>query len=486
MYKSLRSIIFIIGVFCLIFSLLMFIPVAVDYCTGYIWQNFFCACLFTLFFSLICISIGRLSNLKKTEVFIVTTVVWIVLSVIAAVPFVFEDKIAYIDAFFESVSGLTTTGATILTNLQNQSPGILIWRSLLNAIGGLGIIVSGIFLLPCLKVVSLHELYRSESSDQSRKFKYGIVKSSMYIFAIYCLLIILCSVLYWIAGMSWFDAICHAMSTVSTGGFSNYDDSLQHFNNVYIEVIAIIFMLLSSCPLILYVKVITKQCFYDEQVIFFGIILFLFIIISAINCYFDEITAGYSLPNVLRYSAFSVVSLSTSTGFINYDYSNWHFFSVFGVFIMLIGGCSGSTNSGIKVYRIMLLLKAFNAYISDLLHHSRTSTIRYNRRYVSKNFIGDIGLFFFLYVFVLFIGCILISSSGVNFITAFSTVAAAFSNTGPGMGDIVGPSANYYHMLPLVKVFLSCLMLMGRLEIIPFFACAYLIVNGLFDSKSKC
>ena len=475
---------FIIGVFSLVFTLLILVPVVVNYYTGYAWQDFFCAYLFTFFFSLVCLFFGKLSNLKKTEVFIVTPIVWVILSVIAAVPFVFEGKIAYIDAFFEAVSGLTTTGATVLTNLQTKSPGILIWRSLLNAIGGLGIIVSGIFLLPCLKIINLHELYHSESSDQSKKFKYGIVKSSMYVFIIYCVLMALCSILYWIAGMSWFDAICHAMSTVSTGGFSNYDDSLQHFNSVYIEIIAVVFMLLSACPLIVYLKAITKQYFYDEQVIFFAVILFLFVIVSVVSCHFDEITVNYSLSNILRYSVFSVVSLSTSTGFVNCDYSNWHFFSVFGIFIMIIGGCSGSTSGGIKIYRIVLLLKALNAYVNDLIYPSKTTTVRYNRRYINRDFIHNIGLFFFLYIAVLFIGCILLSSSGIDFITAFSAIAAAFSNTGPGMGNIIGPNSNYYHILPLMKVLLSCFMLMGRLEVVPFFACVCLVTNSLCRDKS--
>ncbi|AHC39583.1 potassium transporter TrkH [Ehrlichia muris AS145] len=482
--KSLRSIIFVIGVFSLVFTLLMFIPIVVNYYTGYVWQDFFYAYLLTSSFSLMCLFFGKLSNLKRTEVFIVTAIVWVVLSIIAAVPFVFDGKIAYIDAFFEAVSGLTTTGATVLTNLQSESPGILIWRSLLNAIGGLGIIVSGIFLLPCLKIINLHELYHSESSDQSKKFKYGIVRSLMYVFVIYCVLMTLCSISYWIAGMSWFDAICHAMSTVSTGGFSNYDDSLQHFDSIYIEIIAVIFMLLSACPLIVYLKAITKQYFYDEQVVFFAVMLFLFMIISIVSCNFDEITADYSLISILRYSVFSVVSLNTSTGLVNCDYSHWHFFSVFGIFIMLIGGCSGSTSGGIKIHRIVLLLKALSAYIDDLIHPSKTTTIRYNRRDISKYCIHNIGLFFFLYIAMLFIGCTLLSGSGVDFITAFSAVSAAFSNTGPGMGDIVGPNGNYYHILPLMKVLLSCFMLMGRLEIIPFFACVCLVTNGLFKSRS--
>ncbi|WP_235424702.1 TrkH family potassium uptake protein [Ehrlichia minasensis] len=426
---------------------------------------------------------GRPSNLKQMNVVIVTVIIWIVLSVISAIPFIYDCDLHYIDAFFESVSGLTTTGATILTDLQNQSPGILIWRALLNAIGGLGIITSGIFLLSYLKIYNLHGLYRSESSEQSKKFKYGIVRSSMYIFIIYCMLMASCTILYWISGMSGFDAICHAMSTVSTGGFSNYDNSLQHFNNVYIEVIAVIFMLLSSCPFMVYLKIITKQCFYDEQIVFFAIIVFLFVMISVINCYFDETMSGYSFLDILRYSVFSVVSLSTSTGLVNCDYTNWHFFSIFGILMMLIGGCSGSTNSGIKVYRIVLLVKALHAYMSNIVYPTQISTVKYNRKCVSEDFICNIGLFFSLYIFLLFIGSAIVSSSGVDFITAFSAVSGTFSNVGPGMGHVIGPSANYYNLLPSVKILLSFFMLMGRLEIIPFFSCMYLMANVLLKNR---
>ena len=483
MYKKLRSVVFIIGTFSLVFAVLMFIPVTVNYCTGYAWQSFFYSCLLSLFFGLACIFCGKLSRLKKTEVFIITSSVWVVLSVISAIPFVLELKISFADAFFEASSGLTTTGATVLINLQDKSPGILLWRSLLNAIGGLGVIVTGIFLLPCLKIISLHQLYYSESSDESKSFKYGIVRSSMYIFIIYCVLITLCSILYYITGMSVFDAICHAMSTVSTGGFSNYDDSLQYFNNVYIEIIAIIFILLSSCPFVVYLKIITKQHFYNEQIVLFLIIICFSSLISAVSCCFDLVMSDYSLFDVLRYSIFSVVSLSTSTGLANYDYSNWNFFSVFGILIMLIGGCSGSTNSGIKVYRIVLLFKAVIAYISDFIQPSKVNIIRYNRRELNKDSICDIAVFFFLYIAILFVGSIVVSVSGVDFVTAFSSVSAVLSNTGPGMGHVVGPSSNYSSLFPSVKLFLSCLMLMGRLEIIPFFACISLIVNGLFKRK---
>ncbi|GAT75779.1 Trk system potassium uptake protein trkH [Ehrlichia ruminantium] len=483
MYKSLRNIIFITGIFSSIFVFLMFIPVVVNCYAGYPWQSFFCACFITLLFSLICILYGKLSRVKKQEIFFITVSVWIILSIISAIPFMFDAKISYVNALFESVSGLTTTGATILTDLHNKSPGILLWRCLLNAIGGLGIIMTGIFLFPCLKVVGLYELYRSESSDNSKGFKYGIVKSSMYVFIIYCIFIVLCAILYLMAGMSGFDAICHAMSTVSTGGFSNYDDSLQHFNNVYIEIIAIVFMLLSSCPFIMYLKMVTKQCFYDEQVILFAIILLFFSILSVVVSCYDKVLSSYSFFNILRYSVFSVVSLSSSTGFVNYDYNNWCFFSVVGMVLMLMGGCSGSTNSGIKIYRIGLLFKAINCYTSGLVHSDKTVLIRYGRKCMDNVAISNIGLFFILYIFILFVGCILVSISGVDVVTAFSAVAATFSNTGPGIGNIIGPQYNYYSLLPSVKLLLSFLMLMGRLEIMPFYVCIYLIVHNIFKFK---
>ncbi|QGR02906.1 TrkH family potassium uptake protein [Ehrlichia ruminantium] len=483
MYKSLRSIIFITGVFSLVFVFLMLIPVVVNYYTGYAWQGLFCACFITLLFSFICIFCGKLSRVKKQEIFFITVSVWIMLSIISAMPFMFDAQISYVNAFFESVSGLTTTGATIFTDLQDKSPGLLIWRCLLNAIGGLGIIMTGIFLFPCLKIVGLYELYRSESSDISKNFKYGIVKSSLCIFIIYCVFITLCAILYLVAGMSGFDAICHAMSTVSTGGFSNYDDSLQHFNNVYIEAIAIVFMLLSSCPFIMYLKMITKQCFYDEQVILFAMILLFFSGLSIIVCCYDEVLSRYSFFNTFRYSIFSVVSLSSSTGFINYDYNDWYFFSVVGMVLMLMGGCSGSTNSGIKVYRIGLLVKAINRYTNSLLHTDKTSLIRYGRKCIDNVAVNNIGLFFILYIFILFVGFILVSISGVDVITAFSAVVATFSNTGPGIGNIVGPKYNYYNLLPSVKLLLSFLMLMGRLEIMPFYVCMYLIVQNIFRRR---
>ncbi|KJV69444.1 TrkH family potassium uptake protein [Candidatus Neoehrlichia procyonis] len=475
--KSLRAIIFIVGVFSLLFANIMLVPAMVNFYAEYAWEGFVISSLIVFSFGIICIFIGKLCALKKVLVFSITSNVWIILSILSSIPFVLSDtKLSYIDAFFEATSGITTTGATVLSNLHEKSPGILLWRSILNSIGGLGIIVTGIFLFPCLKVISLHSLYHCESSDTSVRFKFGLFKTLMYTFGVYITLIILCTVFYRIAGMSIFDAICHALSTTSTGGFSNYDDSLQHFNSVYVENVAIVFILLSSCPFNMYLRAMSEKRFFDIQIICLIFIIIGCSILSMIWIYHNNLYIKGEFIRCLRCVVFSFVSLSTSTGFTNCDYSNWGLVSILGCLVMFIGGCSGSTNSGVKMYRILILLKSVQKYIKNIVlgDYKEVYFCFYNRA-INSNILLEVSIFFFLYIAILIVSCVLISLSGESIVTSITAVIATLANTGPGIGEIVGPKGNYNSLLPLVKLLLSCLMLIGRLEIIPVFAFAYLI-----------
>ncbi|QXK91615.1 TrkH family potassium uptake protein [Neoehrlichia mikurensis] len=474
---SLRVTIFIVGLFSLFFANVMLIPSIVNLYANHDWQGFIISSLIVFFFGIGCILVGKLHTLKRGLVFSITSSLWIMLSILSSIPFILSDtKLSYIDAFFEATSGITTTGATVLSNLHEKSPGILLWRSILNSIGGLGIIVTGIFLFPCLKVISLYSLYHCESSDTSTRFKFGFLKTLVYILIIYSMLIILCTIFYKIAGMSIFDAICHALSTISTGGFSNYDNSLQYFNSIYIENIAIVFMLLSSCPFNMYLNAILEKRFFDVQVICLIFIIIGCSILSMIWIYNNNLCTGNDFIQCLRYVVFPFVSLSTSTGFTNYDYSHWGLVSMLGCLMMFIGGCSGSTNSGIKIYRILILLKGAHKYITSIVFGSHKEvSLRFYNKIINPSILSEVGMIFFLYISIFILSCMLVSLSGVDVTTSITAVIATLANTGPGIGEIVGPKGNYSTLLPLVKLLLSFLMLIGRLEIMPVFVFLYFI-----------
>lgn len=265
--QTLRSIVFIVGIFLLLFSLAMLIPAITNKCLSYEWKNFLAGFIITCTSGVIFILLGKLNGMPA--IFAITSCTWIALSLFAAIPFYF-DNLSYVDALFETISGITTTGATIFNDIEKQSPGILLWRAMLHGMGGFGVITLGIAVFPMFKILSLNNLLYSEYSDATKRKLPNTRSVVIHITAIYYGLILLCIFSYYLAGMPLFDAICHGMSAVSTGGFANYNDSIGHYNNPMLEVITIIFMILGSLPFFSYLKIIRQlDICYDEQVSYF-------------------------------------------------------------------------------------------------------------------------------------------------------------------------------------------------------------------------
>lgn len=489
MLKDLRSIIFVIGILLFPLSIIMTIPAITNLLFGYEWKGFIISSAITLFFSIVFSSLGKLSRLNSVKDFAVTSCTWCILPLFAAIPFLFETSISYIDAVFEAISGITTTGATVLNHLHKKSPGILLWRAILSGVGGLGIITIGIIIFPSLKLAGPRNLLASESSEVAKKKLPNVVHTIMHITLIYCILIFLCILLYYFAGMSIFDAICHGISTVSTGGFANYDDSLAHYNSINIEIIAVTFMLLGACPFLTYFKITRGSYFYDEQILYFIGIIIISVLITFIWIHFSSICLNNKIDRdftLFRYSIFSIISLATSAGFTICDYGNWCFITVFAFFLTLVGGCSGSTSGGIKVFRIVVLIKAVKAYFYDVVNPNKTNIVKLNGKILEDEEIKSIFIYFFLYISTFTIATIAMSFiSKADFITSLSAVSATLTNSGPGFGVVIGPSGNYATFSSSTKLLLSLVMLIGRLEILPVFAFLSSVFYGFSKNKTS-
>ena len=338
--------------------------------------------------------------------------------IFAALPFYLSNlKLSYHDAFFESMSGLTTTGATIIQNLENASIGILIWRSLLEWVGGIGIIVMAIAVLPFLKVGM--QLFKTESSDKTHKIMPRVRQLSAAIFLIYLLFTIICACCLYYAGMSGFDAILHAMTTVSTGGFSTHNESIGYFNSWQIELIIIIFIILASIPFPIHIRLLQgkiSNIVKDQQLIGFFTILLLSILITILwlinNLNIDFISA-------LRLAAFNVTAIISTAGFASTDYNLWgSSILTFLFLISVIGGCTGSTTGGIKIFRLQVLYKTAKSQIFHLIQPHGIYKVQYNGHSVSANVTSAVMGFFLMFCFCFFILAIFLSLSGLDFITS--------------------------------------------------------------------
>lgn len=465
-----RSVAFFIGVLLLLFSSAMLVPAITNHYLGCEWKNFLIGFMVTCMFGGVFVALGKLEKLHgMPAIFAITSCAWIALSLFAAIPF-YLDNLSYIDALFEAVSGITTTGATVFSDIEKQSPGILLWRAMLHGIGGFGVITIGIAIFPIFKVLSLNNLLYSEYSDAIKKRLPHTRSVVIHIAEIYYGLILLCIFSYYLAGMPLFDAICHGMSTVSTGGFANYNDSIGHYDNPILEVITIIFMILGSLPFLSYLKIIRRlDICYDEQVSYFIKI----VILSSLFAYFwlrQNSDLGVLLP--FRYSTFTITSFITSTGYVVCNYVDWSFISVLAFFLTFIGGCSGSASGGIKIFRLIIFLKSIGNRFRLLLNPDADDRVKFNGKILGNDEVQSVFTFFAIYILTFTVSSIVVSYlSNTDFITSISSVSAMLTNSGPGFSNLIGPSGNYSSFSSGVKLFLSFLMLLGRLEILPIYFC---------------
>lgn len=465
---QLRLITHIIGLIMVVMAASMMLPALVDFLDGNRhWNAFITSSFATLFIGGLMALTGyekRPHPLNIRSAFLLTTACWVAVSAAGALPLL-ALGLTYTDAFFEAMSGLTTTGSTVLTGLDNLPRGVLLWRSLLHGAGGLGIIVMAIIMLPFLRVGGM-QLFQSESSERSEKTFPRAGDLVANIAFTYATLIAVCGILYVGFGMTAFDALCHALSTVATGGFSTHDASFGFFQSPTLEWIAIVFMLAGSLPFILTIQAFrghVTPLWRDWQV---RALLAFVASVSLVLALWLSISHNLPLDAAMRLATFNVVSIVTTTGFASTDYAAWGPFSI-GVFLMLtfIGGCSGSTSGGIKIYRIQIMGLLSRRHFMELGAANRVITISYNGRQLPPGVSFSIVAFLAVYIGLTGIFAALLAALGLDLVTAISSSAQAMGNVGPGLGSIVGPSGNFATLPDGAKWLLAFQMLLGRLEL---------------------
>ena len=464
---DMRPILYVSGILLCTLSASMILPIMADLATGSEdWRVFLLCMIFTLFFggALVLTNAGKF-QMSMRQTFLLTTLSWIVLAIAAAAPFALSGlNMSITDSFFEAVSGITTTGSTVISGLDNAPPGILIWRAILQWLGGIGIIVMALSVLPFLKVGGM-QLFQTESSE-SEKALPRATQLAASIGIVYLGLTILCMCAYKLSGMSSFNALAHSMTTIATGGFSTFDSSFGDFDTAWAEVTAIVFMLLGGMPFILYVKALRgnwSALFSDSQVrAFLGIVLLSIITMIAYQVFHSD----SPFLEALRRASFNVVSIITGTGYTNGDYGSWGGFAVILIFfLMVIGGCAGSTTCGIKVFRFQVLYAVAVSQLKQLIHPHGIFTPHYNHHALPKGVASSVMSFFFVYALCFSVLAIGLSFIGLDFMTAMSGAATSISNVGPGLGDIIGPSGNFQPLPDSAKWLMCAGMILGRLEL---------------------
>ena len=464
-----KTVFFAIGVLLIILGAFMLIPFFVQFIYGEKNSIFLSSASVTAFMGILLMLTNLEENRKLNlqQAFLLTTLSWLSIAIFGSLPFLLSSiNLSFVDAFFESMSGITTTGSTIITNLDNAPKSILIWRAILQWLGGIGVIVMAITILPLLNIGGM-QLFRMESSDTTEKILPKTREVTLIISIVYLTLTFACAVAYWFVGMNIFDSIAHSMTTIATGGFSTYSESIGHFQNPKIEIISIIFIILGSIPFITYIKFVKgdKKIFLKDSQIR-GLIYILIISIFLMLAYLMLNNREYSFLENLRISTFNVVSVLSGTGYVTTDFSSWGKFPlIFFLFLMFIGGCAGSTTCGIKIFRFQILGRFIINQIKKLVYPHGIFSIKYNNEKISNSFVYSIIAFIFLYFFIFFILAALLSVNGLDFVTAISGSASAISNVGPGLGDIIGPDGNFSDLPNFSKLSLSLGMLLGRLEL---------------------
>jgi trk system potassium uptake protein len=398
--------------------------------------------------------------------FLLVNLLWLTFAVAGAVPFVESSlHMSPADAFFESMSGITTTGSTVISGLDHLPPGLLLWRSILQWVGGLGVIVLGMFILPFLKIGG-SSVFKLESSDRYDRPFSRLTTFARSIVAIYVSSTLACAILYAMSGMTAFDAVNHAMTTLSTGGYSTHDASFAYFQNPLTQWIAIVFMLIGGIPFTALVVLMLKgrfDTFRDNQVlVMVGYSAFLSI---AVAIYLD-VTGIADLFHGVTLATFNIVSIITTTGYANANYLAWGPFAVGVIFVStFLGGCSGSTAGGVKAYRWIALFGNLRRAVDRFVYPSSVASVHSGGQTISEDTLDVVLLFFAAYMLIWCGLSLIVTLTGIDFITAFTGVLTALSNVGPGIGDVIGPVGNFASLPDTAKWILSFAMLLGRLEI---------------------
>ncbi len=465
---NIRSILFFNGVMITMLAHAMLMPLLIDLQQGREeWKVFFISFVITSFFggSLTLINASRSIVMSTRDIFLLIVSGWVLAAIFGSLPFHFSTvNMTYTDAFFETVSGITTTGSTVMASLDTAPVSLLLWRALLQWMGGIAIVISAIMIIPYLNVAGM-QLFRSEISSSDNTTP-RTAKLAQNIIILYITLTMICAALYVLGGMNPIEGISHAMATISTGGYSTHDQSLAYFNSIFIEITAITFMIIGSLPFILYIKALrgnARPLLRDEQVRWFLTILISCILVL---CAYLYVYKGFSMAQAFRFSSFSVISLTTGTAFTLSNHNEWSHFSASLLFyLMLIGGCAGSTACGLKVFRFQVLYDIIGIQIKRLIYPSGVFRADFNGKPIPPDVPFSVMGFFFLYAMTCVAIALLLAMTGMNVTESFTAAVTSVSNAGPGMGSI-GPSGNFAGLSETAKWILCAGMMLGRLEIV--------------------
>ncbi|MFN7011841.1 MAG: TrkH family potassium uptake protein [Allorhizobium sp.] len=466
----LRSVVYIAALCGLYLSTAMLVPAMVDLYYGHRDWRVFATCAFMvggLSLMAAMATRGAPPTFSKRLGFLLVNVLWAVFAVVGAVPFMFSGpELNFAQALFEATSGITTTGSSVISGLDTMPPGLLMWRSLLAWLGGIGIVALGLFVLPFLRVGGM-SFFKMESSDTNDKPFARLATFTRAFIAIYVGITIVCAIAYDFAGMSHFDAINHAFSTVATAGFSTHDASFGYFNSDAILWISTFFMTLCSLPFSILIVFSVRgrlDALRDPQIVVFLGYVSAFAIATAV---YNHLKNGVALLDALTHSFFNFASILSTTGFASQDYLLWGPFVVMAAFFAtFIGGCSGSTAGGIKAYRFIILFNVITTGLKKLIYPNAVYSIRYGKQTVDAETQRTVFLFFSAYVFLWVMGSLAMAALGYDFTTSTSAVITALSNVGPGVSALIGPVGNFATFNEPELYLLSLMMLLGRLEVL--------------------
>lgn len=427
----------------------------------------------------ICLAFGSLamylgrnhsSMIGKREGSVIVTFTWVIFTIFGLLPFWLSGSIpSYTDAFFETISGFTTTGASILNNIEEMSHGMLFWRSMTHWMGGLGIIVISLAVLPVFSV-SGTQLFAAETTGPTKdKIHPKIRETAKRLFAIYIILTVTESILLRFGGMNWFDAVCHSFACIATGGFSTKQASIGYWDSGYIQYIITLFMILSGINFSLHyfaIKSKWEKVRENEELRYYLIVLFVFSLIISISLIdFSKVQSFQTLEQAWRDALFTVTSLMTTTGFVTADYMFWKPLTwVILLIVMLTGASAGSTSGGIKMIRVVISAKAIYHEFKHLIHPNAIVPVRYSGHMVREDIVSRVLAFTLLYLVVTAVGILVLAISGMGFQESIGGLITCLGGVGPGLG-IVGPAGNFSTIPEFSKWFLSFIMLIGRLEL---------------------
>ena len=461
-----KTVFFTLGILQIVLGVFMFIPIIIQFLYSEVDSSFFGASLVTIIFGILFFlsNIDHDKRLTLQQAFLLTALSWLSIAIFGSLPFVFSDlNFSFTNAFFESMSGITTTGSTIISNLNEMPKSILLWRAILQWLGGIGIIIMAITLMPIMNVGGM-QLFKVSNNDSSEKILPKSKEIALRLIYINSLLTLLCGITYKVFGMSFFDSLTHSMTTIATGGFSNYNESIGFFNSVPIEISSMIFIVLGSLPFIAYIKFISgdKKIFVkDSQIKSFFKIVIVSIIILSIYLIFNK-SDEFNLRSVF----FNVISILTGTGYVNAEFDSWGGFAlIIFLGLMFIGGCAGSTTCGIKIFRIQILYLFVINQLKKLIYQKGVFVLKYDQNPIDNKFIASIISFIYMYLVIFFVLTALLSLTGLDFVTSISGAATSISNVGPGLGSIIGPNGNFSTLPDISKWILTLGMILGRLEL---------------------